>query len=481
MLAPQRLLFVYADTGAGHLATAQAVASQVKAQWPTDVEVVMFDPTDARFLHLMRRVPRLYGPIVRRVPWLWGLLFGRSDSVFGAWLLGRIGSLVFRRTLRQAISRYEPAAVVCFHALLTTATVGAVARRLPTATVVTDLGAIHRCWIRQGFDLVALPSPAARVQAEKIGIAGRHVRETGLPVGPSFSTGPTTPAIRACARAALGLDKRFTVLISGGGEGVGAMYEQAESLIREDSDTRVVVVCGRNRSLLSRVSELASANGNRIIALGFVDNMHQWIRAADILVTKAGPGTIAEALATGTALILTGMIPGQEEGNVDYVRSNCAGLWAPSTDELCAAVAGLRSEPLRLARLRRAAVAASRPNATSEITSALVELATASNQSPVGAVVRKQRRIVWVAAATVAAWASLSAGVGVAAQASERAGVDSHARSVQVVERINSNRVVRVLLPPPVRREVRQAVREREGAERLRTGAERSRVLIRPR
>merc|ERR1712038_142601 len=53
--------------------------------------------------------------------------------------------------------------------------------------------------------------------------------------------------------------------------------------------------------------------------MGFVSRMAEYMVAADILITKAGPGTIAEAAALGLPTLLTSFLPGQEEGNVDFV------------------------------------------------------------------------------------------------------------------------------------------------------------------
>ena len=88
----------------------------------------------------------------------------------------------------------------------------------------------------------------------------------------------------------------------------------------------VVVICGRNRSLRRRVSRLAERTGDgRLTAQGFVGNMADWLRCADIVVGKAGPGTIAEATCCGAPLVLTSFVPGQEKGNAEFVTESGAG------------------------------------------------------------------------------------------------------------------------------------------------------------
>ncbi|MCB0050751.1 MAG: hypothetical protein KDE24_14550, partial [Caldilinea sp.] len=65
----------------------------------------------------------------------------------------------------------------------------------------------------------------------------------------------------------------------------------------------------------------------------------EWMAACDCIVTKAGPGTIAEALICGLPIILSGFIPGQEEGNVPYVVDNGVGAYIEEPAEIAATVA----------------------------------------------------------------------------------------------------------------------------------------------
>lgn len=60
-------------------------------------------------------------------------------------------------------------------------------------------------------------------------------------------------------------------------------------------------------------------------AAGFVHNMPEWMSASDMIITKAGPGTIAESLICGLPVLLNAFIPCQEEGNVTYVLDNKVG------------------------------------------------------------------------------------------------------------------------------------------------------------
>jgi 1,2-diacylglycerol 3-beta-galactosyltransferase len=102
--------------------------------------------------------------------------------------------------------------------------------------------------------------------------------------------------------------------------------------------------------------------------------MADWLRCADIVVGKAGPGTIAEATCSGAPLVLTSFVPGQEKGNAEFVTGSGAGVYAPRPRQLAAEIGRLRRDPGALAAMRDAAVRVSRPRAATDIARFLADL-----------------------------------------------------------------------------------------------------------
>jgi UDP-N-acetylglucosamine:LPS N-acetylglucosamine transferase len=94
-----------------------------------------------------------------------------------------------------------------------------------------------------------------------------------------------------------------------------------------------------------------------------------------VVVGKAGPGTIAEATCCATPLLLTSCVPGQEQGNAEFVVSAGAGRCVPRLRDMVADLTWLRQNPDALARMRQASEAISRPEAAAEIASLLADLA----------------------------------------------------------------------------------------------------------
>jgi 1,2-diacylglycerol 3-beta-galactosyltransferase len=101
--------------------------------------------------------------------------------------------------------------------------------------------------------------------------------------------------------------------------------------------------------------------------------MPDFMRAADILVTKAGPSTITEALNAGLPIILYSRLPGQEDGNVDFVISQGVGVWAPKTSYIVSALQAWINHPRQLELAGEACCQAARPEAARTIAHILAE------------------------------------------------------------------------------------------------------------
>ena len=136
---------------------------------------------------------------------------------------------------------------------------------------------------------------------------------------------------------------------------------------------QVAVICGRNEKLRA---ELAGQDWPLpVVVQGFVRNMSEWMAASDCVVTKAGPGTIIEACIVGRPIMLSDFIEGQETGNVTYVVENGIGAFSREPEEIGRIVRGwLTPGNAGLAAMSLRARAMARPQATTDITNALLNL-----------------------------------------------------------------------------------------------------------
>jgi 1,2-diacylglycerol 3-beta-galactosyltransferase len=383
---PVRLLFLIGDTGAGHRSAATAVAQALEQACPGGFDPVLCDPLRGPGApRWLRWLIGLYGPTIRLAPWLWAVLWRMCSSpALLRWARRTVLSPAYRG-VASAVAAWEPAAIVSFHPF----TVDPAARvrelmvpSLPVITVVTDLVNAHRSWLDAAVDRVIVPSAVLAGRCAEDGMPDGHCVEIGLPVATAFVGEPASVAQRHALQRALGLRGRFLVVVTGGGEGSGGLYRRTLAILEHVGDVDVVVICGRNRRLRRRLGRLTERARGRLTVHGFVDNMADWLRCADVVVGKAGPGTIAEATCCGSPLLLTSSLPGQEQGNAALVVGAGAGLYAPGRRDLVTQIRRLRDEPAVLATMRQASARAGRPRAAADIATLIAEAAQRADGVP---------------------------------------------------------------------------------------------------
>ena len=386
---PAPLLFVIGTTGGGHRSAALAVSEALDRAYPGQFAPVIHDALAGRGTPFrLRFVVSLYAPGIRLAPWLWGMSWRFSDKRWALAVVRRTAFGAVRGRVAAAVSAHRPAAVVAFHGMVTWPAVLARQHAQPGApviTVITDLVTTHRSWREPAVDMIVVPSPAVAGSCRADGMVPGQWTEMGLPVAADFAAGPLPEGDRRALRRALGLsEERFVVVVTGGAEGAGRIFRKATAIAGRLGDVSVVAICGHNDLLRQRLTRSAARYGDRLTVLGFVGNMADWMRCADVVVTKAGPGTIAEAACCGAALILTSHVPGQEEGNAEFVVAAGAGRWAPRLPELLAVISELQHDPDALARMRAASGRLARPGAAAAIARLVASLVSPGEEAAAG-------------------------------------------------------------------------------------------------
>ncbi|HYW27597.1 MAG TPA: glycosyltransferase, partial [Terriglobales bacterium] len=333
------------------------------------------DPLIGQGRAVARRVASLYPTIITRSPTTWGAIFHASNTAPSFATIRTALRTQLMPVIARAIAAADPDVVLSVHPLLNHVTAALLRReghRRALMTVVTDLVDVHRGWACRAADLVVVPTEAAE-RAARRWVPADRVRLLGMPVDLRFR--PPAPGEPALIRRRLGLEEaRPTVLVAGGGEGSGGLFDQVCALSAQEQPWQVIVVCGRNERLRQRLLGLRFETPT--LVLGFVDDMPDLLRASDVAVGKAGPGAIAEAIATGVPLVLTSYLPGQERSNVRFVVESGVGRYAPRPARLLSAVSDLLGgDPDACRQMRARATALTRPGAAIDVATACLELA----------------------------------------------------------------------------------------------------------
>lgn len=319
------MTFLFSDTGGGHRAASEAIIEAVHCEFGGSVITQMVDFLKDYAPPPFNHLPKVYPDLVR-VPELWGAMFDISDGRPQARIVTSTFWPYVRRAARRLVREHHSEMLVSVHPLANSFALKALGKvRPPFVTVVTDMVSTHALWFDQRADLILVPTEMARQNAIQYKMSPDKVRVVGQPV-PQICSAPVGD--KAILRKRLGWPSaKKVVLLVGGGEGMGPLAETARAIDESGLDVCQVIVAGRNSKLEMELKEKTWENPTFIY--GFTNDMPDFMRAADIIVTKAGPGTIAEALNADLPIILFAKLPGQEDGNVDYVLSEGVGVWAP--------------------------------------------------------------------------------------------------------------------------------------------------------
>jgi hypothetical protein len=256
------------------------------------------------------------------------------------------------RTVARELGRAPAALVVSLFPNFNAVLRDAVRQALPGTSffvLLTDYADLPgHFWLEAGIDRAIVGSAHAAQQAREVGLPDdRITRTSGMVLHPRFYAGGG-PAAGEGARRELDIPAdAFVVMELFGGKGSAEMVGLSEGLLRQSPGWHVIAVCGDNPSLLEELTSIAARSGGRLHPLGFTRRIADYLAASDVLVTKPGPGSLAEAFQQGVPVVVNcnpRTIP-QERFNADLVRERGLGRVVASVADMPAAVAALRADP----------------------------------------------------------------------------------------------------------------------------------------
>lgn len=366
-----RVLFLFSDTGGGHRSASEAIIEALNLEFPDGLTAEMVDFFKDYAPPPLDKAPEIYPPMAR-VPDVWELGYRLSDGPNRTRVITDVLWPYYRRASRRLICEHPADIIVSVHPLAITPFLRVLGpKHPPFLTVVTDMVSTHSFWYNVGADRTLVPTEVARLRAIENGIDPARVEVVGLPVADRFCQ---PLGDRGELRQKLNWPEDLpVVLLVGGGDGMGPVEKTAYAIEAAGLKVFLVIVAGRNARLKASLESHAWTLPVQIH--GFVREMPEFMRAADVLVTKAGPGTISESFIAGLPIILYSRMPGQEDGNVTYVVDEGAGVWAPKPDQVVSALRYWMRHPIQRARVSAACLRLAHPDASRRIARVIGEMA----------------------------------------------------------------------------------------------------------
>jgi processive 1,2-diacylglycerol beta-glucosyltransferase len=367
-MTQKKILILSVSAGAGHTRAAEALRSCASTRncgiTATHLDVMHFVTRGMRKLYA-----DFYIFLVQRAPALWGLLYRITNNAKPNSFTHRFRRWVERlnsKPLLKEIAELKPDVIVCTHfmpAEILSGLIAAGSLNCPVWVQVTDFD-LHRMWVHKYMAGYFAPNEEVAFRMRDQGIAVEDIHITGIPIMAAFAK----QLDRKVCASELGIDPQImTVLLMGGGAGLGSLSAVAEHLLGLHGDFQLIVLAGNNSKALIALQGLAGRHPGRLVPHGYTNKVERLMACADLVITKPGGFTTSECLAMGLPMILNAPIPGQEEHNANFLLEEGVAMNAFDMVTLEYRIQYLLKHPAKLEQMRIKARSLGRPNAASHV------------------------------------------------------------------------------------------------------------------
>ena len=365
----KKILIVYATAGIGHKKAAVAVKKAFDELSPRDTVVTIIDALDYTNDFFKWTYLQLYLTMVNKLPLFWGLMYYATDNFYVDILVSwfrRLNNWLNSFKLADYLAKEKFDVIISTHFFASEVVSDLKSRGVITGrlvTVVTDYR-LHSWWVADHTDAYVVASDDTKKDLLGWRVAPEKIKVLGIPAEPVFSKALDRHLVLKDTGVAQGV---FTVLVIGGGFGVGPIEEIVKALGRIRKPIQIVTICGNNKELVKKIEAIRDSSGSGIKVLGFVDNVYEYMEVSDIVISKSGGITMTESLIKGLPMIVISPIIGQETRNCDFLIAHGAGIKLKDVAELRGVVEDLLDHPEKLAKMKEVISGIRKPRSCYEI------------------------------------------------------------------------------------------------------------------
>lgn len=336
----KKILVISVSAGAGHVSAAKAIVGAAPDTHP-DLHIEHIDMMDYVSPAVKHAIVDVYDAMVRTIPRLWGYVYEKTNDEKRVRYLSKLIRKVTRwnaKAFYEYIRDYAPDHIVCTHsfpAQVIRQSHDADIAKLPVSLVVTDYG-FHSYWIMPDIAHYFVATEKMIWEMQRQGVSKQCITNAGIPIRPMFFEKKDKQALQAAYNV---VDDEFLVLLLAGGQGMMRSDEIA-ALIQSHSDwdrpIRIFAISGKSERLFNALKKQMEMNTQQVTleAVSWTNAMDEYMRIADVIISKPGGSTTSECLTLGKQMITIRPIPGQEERNAAHILEQHAGYIARTDDDV---------------------------------------------------------------------------------------------------------------------------------------------------
>ena len=368
----ERIILMYISEVSGHHSATLAVEKALKSLSP-QAEILNINAFKYTNPISEKIINRIYMGVIKATPKVWDYLY---DNPKVAASLSKIKDAIHRFNtpkLKGLFDKFKPDVVVCAQAFpcgMVSDYKKTYASSPPLVAILTDY-IPHSYWVYDNVDYYITPSREVSDRLAQKNIVHGKIKVLGIPFDHDFNVVIDKNKVMH----KLHLDPKLPViLIMGGGQGLGPIKGIIRRLDHSKNAFQMLVVCGSNKRLYNSMKRKVKKYKKAVFAFGFINNIHEMMGIADIIITKPGGITTAEALAKKIPMVIVRPIPGQEASNTAYLTKKKAAVEVDKVADIRGVIENLLDNPAKLKALSAAAAEIAKPDASMDIARLLLDL-----------------------------------------------------------------------------------------------------------
>ncbi len=368
----KNILLLYITEVSGHHSAALAIEKSLKLLSP-DLKILNLNAFRYTSPFSEKIINRIYTTVIKRTPKIWDFVY---DNLKIKKSIDKFKDTLHKHNspkLKKLFDHFQPDIIVCTQAY----PCGMVSEfkriyhsQIPLIGVLTDY-VPHAYWLHDNVNYYICPSQEINQRLIKKGIPGHKIKALGIPFDPAFTAPVNKTAVLEKLNFTPGTK---TVLIMGGGQGLGPIKTIVNSLDKVKTNLQEIIVTGTNKKLYKSLKANLKNHKKKIHLIGYTHNINELMSVSDLIITKPGGITTTEALSKKLPMLIIKPIPGQETNNTAYLTEQKAAINIPNPKEINLIVEDLFSNPEKLNRISESCARISKPNAGLDIAKFILSL-----------------------------------------------------------------------------------------------------------
>lgn len=322
----KKVMILTASVGGGHNQAAKSLEHVYKAH---GYKVVIIDFLKVAGKVIEKAIIRGNDLLCIKLPYIYKGLYIYCNNEGVNSKISNYGMKIFQKRIYNRIIKEDPDLIIGTHAFVVPIICNLKRKRylkIPFISIITDFKA-HSFHINRYVDAYITASEYTKKDMMNRGVRSEKIYPYGIPIKQEFLIQRENKRYS---------NDVFTILLMGGSIGCSSIEQILKQLIDCKNRLRIITVCGKNKDLMDNIKRnfLHKAGNKEILLYGFTNDIPRLMHRSDILISKPGGLTVAEAIASNIPMIIPNMLPGQEEENAEFLAEAGAAIISYNTQPI---------------------------------------------------------------------------------------------------------------------------------------------------